>query len=132
MILVDTSVWIDYFKGRQTVGVGKLSRALDEEQPCGFSSAIYQEILQGADSEHSFARFGRYLSAQILFQPAHPLKSFADAAEIYLRCRRAGYTIRSTIDCLIAQIALENELWLLHNDKDFDHIAAVIPELRIL
>jgi predicted nucleic acid-binding protein len=132
MILVDTSVWIDYFKGNPTEGVAKLAQALDEEKPCGLSSAIYQEILQGADSEFSFARFNRYLSSQLLFHPAHPLKSFADAAQIYLRCRRAGYTIRSTIDCLIAQIAIENDLWLLHSDKDFDYIAAVIPELRIL
>ena len=131
MILVDTSVWIDYFNGSQTEGVAKLAQALDEQQPCGLSSVIYQEILQGADSEVSFARFDRYLSAQTLFLPAHPLKSFADAAQIYLRCRRAGYTIRSTIDCLIAQVALENGLWLLHNDKDFDHIATVIPALRI-
>lgn len=132
MILVDTSVWIDYFNGSQTVGVGKLVQALDEKRPCCLSGVIYQEILQGADSEVSFARFGKYLSSQTFFHPAHPLQSFADAAQIYLRCRRAGYTIRSTIDCLIAQIALENELWILHNDKDFDHIAAVIPELRIL
>lgn len=132
MILVDTSVWIDYFNGSQTEGVAKLVQALDERQLCGLSSVIYQEILQGADSEASFARFGKYLSSQTFFHPAHPLQSFADAAQIYLRCRRAGYTIRSTIDCLIAQIAIENELWILHNDKDFDHIAAVIPELRIL
>ncbi len=132
MILVDTFVWIDYFNGKSMEGVGKLARALDEEKPCGLSSVIYQEILQGADSEPSFARFSRYLSSQILFHPAHPLKSFADAAHIYMRCRRAGYTIRSTIDCLIAQIAMENDLWLLHSDKDFDYIAAVIPELRIL
>ncbi len=132
MTLVDTSVWIDYFNGIQTVGVAKLSQVLDEEQPCGLSSVIYQEILQGADSEASFARFSRYLSSQIFFHPAHPLKSFADAAQIFLRCRRAGYTIRSTIDCLIAQIAIENDLWLLHCDKDFDYIAKVFPQLRIL
>lgn len=132
MILVDTSVWIDYFKGRQTEGVAKLSRALDAEKPCCLSSIIYQEILQGADSEASFARLSSYLNDLVFFQPAHPLESFAGAAQIYLRCRRQGLTIRSTIDCLIAQIAMENDVLLLHCDKDFDHIARVFPQLRIL
>lgn len=132
MILVDTSVWIDYFKGSQTEGAAKLSQALDEKKPCGLSSVIYQEILQGADSEASFARLSSYLNALVFFQPAHPLESFAAAAQIYLRCRKEGLTIRSTIDCLIAQIAIENDLWLLHRDKDFDHIARVFPQLRIL
>jgi predicted nucleic acid-binding protein len=56
---------------------------------------------------------------------------FASAARIYSRCRKAGFTIRSTIDCLIAQIAIEQELPLLHSDRDFDQIAAIVPELVI-
>jgi predicted nucleic acid-binding protein len=132
MILVDTSVWLDYFKGRQTEGVAKLAQALDEEKLCGLASVIYQEILQGADSEASFVRLRNYLKAQIFFQPAHSFESFAGAAQIYLRCRKEGITIRSAIDCLIAQIAMENEVWLLHSDKDFDYIAKVFPQLRIL
>jgi hypothetical protein len=56
-----------------------------------------------------------------------PIDSFAEAAKIYLGCRKQGITIRSTIDCLIAQTALENDLFLLHDDKDFDAIAKIVP-----
>jgi predicted nucleic acid-binding protein len=48
-----------------------------------------------------------------------------------MRCRRKGMTIRSTIDCLIAQIAIEHDLELLHSDRDFENMVSVIPELKI-
>ena len=57
--------------------------------------------------------------------------SHREAAHIYFSCRRKGITIRSTIDCLIAQISIEHDLILLHNDKDFTHMAAVIPQLKL-
>ncbi len=52
-------------------------------------------------------------------------------ASLYARCRRAGVTPRSTIDCLLAQIAIEHNLLLLHSDRDFPRIAAVVPELKL-
>jgi predicted nucleic acid-binding protein len=55
-----------------------------------------------------------------------PVESFARAARIYFDCKKKGITIRSTIDCLIAQTALEHDLFLLHNDTDFDAMASVI------
>ncbi len=56
---------------------------------------------------------------------------YARAASIYFTCRRKGITVRSTIDCLIAQIALEHDLFLIHNDSDFDAMAPVIG-LRLI
>ena len=71
--------------------------------------------------------FNKYLSSQQFYHLKDPVSFFAEAARIYLECRKKGITIRSTIDCLIAQTALEHDLFLLHNDTDFDNMAGVIP-----
>lgn len=131
MFLVDTSVWVDYLRGISTQSVEKFQRILDETRPFGITSLIYQEVLQGTDSDVSFARLDTYLRSQRFYHPKDPLATHAEAARIYFRCRRKGFTIRSTIDCLVAQTAIENELLLLHSDRDFDDIASVVPELQI-
>ena len=130
MLLVDTSVWIDYLRGIPTESVEKFQRILNETQPFGITSLIYQEVLQGTDSDVSFARLDAYLRTQRFYHPVDPLTTYTEAARIYYRCRRAGITIRSTADCLIAQVAIENDLLLLHSDRDFTEIASVIPELE--
>jgi predicted nucleic acid-binding protein len=56
-----------------------------------------------------------------------PVASYVDAARIYFDCRRKALTVRSSVDCLIAQVALDNRLALLHSDRDFDAIAKVRP-----
>jgi len=55
--------------------------------------------------------------------PKHEKNSYSQAAHIYFTCRRHGITIRSTIDCIIAQLAIEHDLILLHSDRDFEQIA---------
>lgn len=130
-VLVDTSVWIDYFQDRPTEAVAKLANILEDRQPFGITSLIYQEILQGTDSDLTFTRYEKYLQTQTFYHPSDPLASYAEAARLYARCRRVGITIRSTIDCLIAQTAIEHGLVLLHSDKDFDQLAKVVPELSI-
>jgi predicted nucleic acid-binding protein len=131
VFLVDTSVWIGYLRGAQTEAVSKLDEIQARGYPFGITSLICQEILQGADSEASFTRFDHYLRTQIFYHPADPVGSYLEAARLYARCRWAGITIRSTVDCLIAQVAIEHGLILLHDDRDFDHMARVIPDLRI-
>ncbi|MFP4036285.1 MAG: PIN domain nuclease [Desulfobacteraceae bacterium] len=126
MILVDTSVLIDFFKGVDSRPVDRFREVLAHQIPFGISSIIYQEILQGAKSEKEYALLKDYLSTQRFFHPADPVKSYGEAADIYFTCRNKGVTIRSTIDCLIAQIALEQDLFLLHNDRDFDAMAPII------
>jgi predicted nucleic acid-binding protein len=131
VILVDTSVWIDYFRGIDNVPAAKLDQALTIPQEICITSAILQEILQGSDSAASLARFERQLRVRMFYHPLHPIDSYVAAARLYSRCRRVGVTIRSTIDCLIAQVAIEHGLDLLHNDRDFEQMARVVPELRI-
>jgi len=126
MILVDTSVLIDLFKGVDNQAVVVFRDIIRKQIPFGIASVIYQEILQGAKSEKEYFTLKEYLSTQRFFHPKDPLLSYAGAAHIFYSCRREGITIRSTIDCLIAQIAIEHELFLLHNDKDFTAMAPVI------
>lgn len=126
MILVDTSVLIDLFKGDENEAVVSLRDIIRQQRPFGITSVIYQEVLQGAKTKKEFISLKEYLSTQRFFHPKDPLASYAEAANIFFSCRRKGVTIRSTIDCLIAQIAIEHELLLLHNDKDFTAMASVV------
>lgn len=127
MILVDTSVLIDFFRGSKNEATSKFKLVLQQGLNFGITSHILQEVLQGAKSEKEYSLLRRYLETQRFFQPKDPIASFAEAARIFFRCRKRGLTIRSTIDCLIAQIALEQDLLLLHSDQDFDLMANVIP-----
>lgn len=130
MVLVDTSVWIDYLRGTPTAANEAVDTVLSAGQPFAITGVIYQEVLQGADSPETFARLAEYFGTQRFCHPADPIRTYAGAADLYGRCRRAGITIRSTIHCLIAQLAIEHELLLLHNDRDYLHIKQVAPELR--
>lgn len=130
MILVDTSVLIGLFKGDDSPAVATFRDIIQKQMPFGITSVIYQEILQGAKSEREYLILKEYLSTQRFFHPKDRILSYAGAAHIFYSCRRKGITIRSTIDCLIAQIAIEHKLFLLHNDKDFTALAPVI-DLKI-
>ncbi len=125
MILVDTSVLIDLFKGNKNQAVTNFHEIINRQISFGITSVIYQEVLQGAKTQKEFISLKEHLSTQRFYYPYDPLASYEAAADIFYSCRRNGITIRSTIDCLIAQIAIENELLLLHNDKDFTAMASV-------
>jgi predicted nucleic acid-binding protein len=127
MILVDTSVLIRFLKGATSENSRKFSIILQRGMPFGINSLIFQEVLQGAGSEKEYLTLKKYMETQRFYHLKDPISSFADAAKIYLDCRKKGITIRSTIDCLIAQTVLENNLLLLHEDNDFDLMAKVIP-----
>jgi len=131
MYLIDTSVWIDYFRGENNRYTKYFSSILDERLPFGITGVIYQEILQGASSHKVFKQLIRYLSTQHFFHPKDKILTYEAAAELYFKCRRKGVTLRSTIDCLIAQIAVEYELVLLHKDKDYEHISTVLSALKL-
>ncbi len=126
MILVDTSVLIDLFKGNENNAVQQLQQVIRRQLPFGIAAVIYQELLQGAKTEKEFALLNNYLSTQTFYHPKNLISSYAKAANIFYSCRKKGITVRSTIDCLIAQIALEHDLLLLHNDKDFTAMAPII------
>jgi predicted nucleic acid-binding protein len=130
MVLVDTSVWIEAQRP-QPRDKGLLLRDwVAAGIPVCITPTIYQEILQGArDAEH-FHRIRLQFSAQRVVVPADARTHIA-AARLYAECRWRGVTVRKSTDCLIAQIAIEHELTLLHDDDDFVAIARVEPRLKL-
>ena len=131
MYLVDTSVWVDFLRGSDTLQVASLKRLLGGEDIVGVAPIILQEVLQGADSDARFEKWRKYFEGLCCYTPADPLASHIAAARLYQACRRAGKTPRSSNDCLIARIAIEHSLLLLQNDRDFAIIAASAPALRL-
>lgn len=131
MILVDTSVLIGFIKGHENGKVFLFEKVLSQDIPFGITAVTYQELLQGARNEAELKTLRDYLSTQTIYYPSSDLSSYNKAAEIFFTLRRSGVTV-STLDCLIAAVAIQNDLALLHNDNDFDAIAKIIPELRIL
>lgn len=128
MYLVDTSVWIDYIKGVDAEHVNFLDNLLQNPLAVGINQFIYMEILQGAADEKSFKRFRDYFSTQRFY--TLPTSAYEEAAKLYVDCRRKGITIRSSLDCLIAQCALEHGLILLHHDRDFLQVGLVHKHLK--
>lgn len=131
MYLVDTSTWLDYLKGAKSPVVTRLTEVMDQHVPFGITGVIYQEILQGADTENDFALLEEYFGTQRFYHPRDLVETYRNAAALYARCRRRGVTPRSAVDCFIAQVAIEHELRLIHSDRDFTAMARVIHELKI-
>jgi predicted nucleic acid-binding protein len=126
VILVDTSVLIDYLGGKDNRPVSRFEHILEHNIPFGINSFIYQEVLQGVKTEKDFEQVKDYLDTQRFYSLKDPRESYAAAAKIYFQCRKKGVTIGSTIDCLIIQTAIEHDLFLLHNDADFDNARKVV------
>lgn len=130
MFLVDTSVWIDYLQGEDSEVVEYLEDALENPLAVGISDQIYLEILQGARSTKSFDVLQAYFSGQRFYDFENSRQSHESAAGLYFQCRRRGVTPRSAMDCLIVQCALEHDLILLHQDRDYIHMEKIVPDLK--
>ena len=122
MILVDTTVWIDFFKGSNSRHGKGLHQLIDEEEDICLTAIHLAEILQGIKDDLSHEQVKRYLLDFPIYHP-RGLPTYLHASDIYRLCRRQGKTIRKTADCIIAAIAIENHLTLFHNDRDFERIA---------
>jgi predicted nucleic acid-binding protein len=127
MILVDTSVIIDFLLRRQNEATAKCYRVLEQATPFGITACVMQEVLQGAKSERDFDVLHDYLSTQKFYAPLEHPGSYAEAARLFMKCSKKGLTVRSSVDCLIARVAIEHDLYLLHNDRGFEAIAEVAP-----
>lgn len=130
MILIDTSVLIDYLKGTDNAAVRTLDNIIEMGISYGINEFIYQEVLQGARTVEEFDRLKEYLETMSFYSLRSGKESYERAALLYFNCRRAGITIRSTIDLLIAQTAIENDLYLLHNDNDFTNMGKAVSDLK--
>jgi hypothetical protein len=125
VILVDSSVLIDFLEGRENSPVSHFIEVLDRGIPFGISPITILEVLQGAATEKDFSTLRKYLGSQTDYGLIGGLESYAEAAKIFFDLRRKGMSVRSSMDCLIAQTAIEYGLHLLHSDSDFDRIAQV-------
>jgi predicted nucleic acid-binding protein len=118
MMLVDTSVWIELLNGR-------LGSRVPEQELLNFVTCgpVVQEVLQGLRNDPASDAFREaFLALPVLSDPL-PRASFLSAAEIYRLGRAKGYTIRSSTDCLISAIAIDNRMPVWHKDRDFEAIA---------
>ncbi len=121
MILVDSSVWIDYFKGTITAQTELLDRLLGQ-QPLAIGDLILTEVLQGFDSERDFNDARKMLTSLVVVELGG--KEIAiQAAKNFRALRRLGVTVRKTIDTVIATRCIESRYDLLHDDRDFDPFA---------
>lgn len=118
MIIVDTTVWVDYFRGVPTSQANWLDRHLSRER-LGLTDLILCEVLQGIPNEPGFRAVLRELLTCEVFEMGGVALAVA-TAENYRALRSAGRTVRRTIDCLIATFCLLNGHQLLHNDRDYD------------
>lgn len=121
MILADTSAWVEFLRASGDPRDAAL-QALVRTDDLIVTEPVAMELLAGARSERIAARI-RAVLRQHLLAPVGGIETFEEAAAIYRTCRTAGDTVRNSIDCLIAAVAIRVGASILHKDRDFDVIA---------
>ena len=121
MTLVDTSVWIACFRRSDPLDLESILE-LDEWVTC---LPVIQEVLQGFDDQRAFRIAREALFALPIVESPLTAATFEQAIDLYRSARRAGFTIRSSVDCLIAACALRNSLTIAHRDRDFGSLARI-------
>ena len=116
MYLIDTSIWIDVFRDRTQARAAQLKARIGGRATvlCRFTQL---ELRQGAKDQQEWELLDSYLSEQRYLEMAPA--SWREAARLYFALRRTGKTVRSSIDCAIAQLAIDHGATLLHRDRDF-------------
>lgn len=118
MILVDSSVWVDYFRGAATVQTGRLDTLLGSE-PLAIGDLILTEVLQGFSSDRDFNQAKKLLTSLVMVELGGQ-DIAVQAAKNYRKLRVLGITARKTIDTVIATRCITGGYTLLHCDRDFD------------
>jgi hypothetical protein len=128
-LLVDSTVWVDFFRGKETAQTEKLGQSIhnrDDICCCGF---ILAEVLQGIREEREYVTVKRHFENLIYLEDDRA--TFELGATIYRELRRHGITIRNSPDCLIAAIVIQHDVHFLENDRDFRFIDLHYPLRRI-
>lgn len=123
VVLVDTSVWIESFRQRSRLRIDELVD-FDDVVTC---LPVVQEVLQGFRDERAYLIARESMLALPIVESPMPVAVFEEAAALYRSARRAGVTVRSGVDCLIAACAIRHGLTVLHHDRDFDLLGRVAP-----
>ena len=122
--IVDTSVWIDVFRDGSMERGRQLESVVDPEDVV-LTPFTELELLQGCRDEEEWSLLAAYLETQEYLAPGR--ETWAAAARIFFDLRRTGKTVRSPIDCCIAQIAIDHKTLLLHRDRAFEVISEIRP-----
>ena len=122
-LLVDTSAWIEIFRRRPRVTLEQIAGDLDRVVTC---LPVIQEVLQGFDEERAFRIAHEAMWALPCVESPLAADVVDAAVDVYRRARRAGHTVRSSVDCLIAVCASRHHLTVLHCDRDFPLLASVV------
>ena len=130
MLLVDSSVWIDWLRGTAT-GAVRFVQVREAFEEIALTQMVYLEVLQGVSSDRQYSECQRVLGSQTMLQPLNALETYEAAAQLYRKARKKGLTVRKSTDCLIAAIALEQGAMLVHNDRDFLALAQAEPMLVV-
>ena len=125
MILVDTSVWIDFLEGHEHWTKNRLKQRLEERVSIAYIDMIILEILMGLKHQNEREELIRQFTPFVEL----PVKksSLLLASEIYQYMQQKGIRIRSMVDCLISAIAIERGATIMHKDRDFDFISEFFP-----
>lgn len=123
MVLVDTGVWIDFLRGKETPEADAVNSLLEREETIAFAGIILQELMQGCSGEKDAGSIEKHFLPFIEIFPQR--RTYKLAARIHRDCRNRGFTIRSSVDCLIAACAMEQNCPVLHRDRDFAAIEKV-------
>ena len=118
MVIVDTTVWVDYFQGVENPETDWLNTEFDRQR-LGLTDIILCEVLQGVRDDVAAKDVERSLLRLVVFETGGVILA-REAARNYRALRGRGHTVRKTIDCLIATFCLRGEHSLLHRDRDFD------------
>ena len=121
MVLIDTTVWVDFFSGHPLPHVVALQAMIEDDEDLCICGVILTEVFQGIRSDADYRKTKEYFESLILL----PMRkvTFERSASLYRSLRKKGVTIRTPIDCMIASVAIEHDIALLHNDRDFEQIA---------
>ena len=121
MIVVDSSVWIDYFNRHASPQVEKLKAFFSDETALAITPLVLMEVLSGFRSQSEFEKALDFMVELPILQTGPSIH--VNAARLYRNLRQKGITVNSHGDCLIAQACIENGAELLANDADFERIA---------
>lgn len=122
MTLIDTSAWVEYLRATESGAHRAVRRLLEADAEVQTTDVVVMEVVAGARDDDHLDQLRR-LMARCQYIPVEGLGDYETAAALYLRCRRAGSTVRALTDCLIAAVALRADVAVLHSDRDFDLLA---------
>lgn len=122
-VLVDSSAWIEFLRGTGSETHQRVRGLVSGSYPIAVTEPVVFELLMGAETDAEAERLRRFLVSFDL-RPFRGIRDAERAAEVYRGCRRAGRTIRSSVDCMVAAVALRDGLPVLSADRDFEAIAA--------